>query len=92
MLWFPLALAGLAVVFDLRTREIPNFLPLALLTGAAMAFLWGLHPLGGWASIGGALLALLIGGLLFWLGGWGGGDVKLLVGLGTGWARPVSLQ
>ena len=71
-----------AVVFDLRTRRIPNLLtgPLAL-AGLAWAF-WRGGPAGaGWALAAGVLLMLPFVVLFVFAGG-GAGDAKLMAGLG----------
>ena len=76
-----------AAVTDLRTQKIPNWLTV---TGAVLGLLY--HTLAG-TQLGfvGSLLGLLVGFSLlllpFVLGGGGGGDVKLLAGLGAwvGW-------
>jgi prepilin peptidase CpaA len=66
-----------AAASDVRTRKIPNAIPLALaLYGLAF------NAFGGWRlalSAGAAgLLVLIVGTLPFSLGAFGGGDVKLL--------------
>ncbi len=83
-----LLLGGLACVFDLRTRRIPNALTFG---GAAVALLYAvasrgfdglLASLEGW----GVGLALFLP--MFLLGGMGAGDVKLLACLGA-WVGPL---
>jgi prepilin peptidase CpaA len=82
-----LLIALTAVVHDVRTRRIPNYLTFG---GAAAALLFGIirgglpgavQPLGGW----------LLGAAMFFpffaLGGMGAGDVKLLAALGA-WLGP----
>jgi prepilin peptidase CpaA len=76
-----LACAGVAVVFDLRERRIPNWL-----TGPALLFGLVLHlMLGGFAQLGWSLAAALIAGTVFMVfyvaGGMGAGDVKLIAAL-----------
>lgn len=89
----PLALLGIAGWFDLRTREIPDVLPLALLACAVAAHAldwdqvtWGDAALG-------AALGLALPAVLFYAGGMGGGDVKLLASLGAlvGWPAVLEL-
>jgi prepilin peptidase CpaA len=82
-----LAVAGIACVFDVRTRRIPNWLTF----GAAAAGLV-VHLVAGGANgiersaAGWAVgVALLI--LPYLLGGMGGGDVKLMGALGA-WLGP----
>lgn len=82
-----LAICLAACAYDLRTRRIPN-----VLTFGAAGLALGFHAFaGGLASFGTSFagwvvgLALLVP--LFWLGGMGGGDVKLLAALGA-WMGP----
>jgi len=74
---------GLCMASDLRTRRIPNVLTLPVIAlGLALGtFMHGLAGFG--ASLGGAALAtaLLLGP--FALGGVGGGDVKMMAGVGS---------
>ena len=72
-----------AAAIDVRTGRIPNALTApAVLAGLVLATLaQGLGGLG--SALGGAALALVIGGTLFALGGMGGGDAKLLVVVGA---------
>jgi prepilin peptidase CpaA len=77
-----------AAAVDLRARHIPNWITFSLiLAGFAQSFTW-VRTVGGPAD---ALLGFLTGfGLtliLYLLGGMGGGDVKLLAGLGA-WLGP----
>lgn len=72
-----------AVTSDLRTRKIPNRITIsAAAAGLALA---ALH--GGWyglaASIAGAVLGFLFFAFFFWMGGMGGGDVKLMAAFGA---------
>lgn len=70
--------ACVACVFDIRDRRIPNRLtgPVLFLGIAAHAFF------SGWKGLADAMLAALLGGLVFLLfhlaGGMGAGDVKLM--------------
>lgn len=72
------AFTGTAAITDLRTRRIPNWLTLTAFILGVSFQIWR----GGWAGLGTAGLAFLVGfGLFFvlWLiGGGGGGDVKLM--------------
>lgn len=88
-----LFLATIAAAFDLRSREIPNWIP-------AAAIVWGLVAIGvGWSDHG--LLSSFIGGLIglvvllpfYATGGLGAGDVKLMAGLGVifGWRSTLFL-
>ncbi|HEX4147647.1 MAG TPA: prepilin peptidase [Pirellulales bacterium] len=82
----------LAAVIDLRTRHVPDAIPLAILVLAiaGIALGWLSH---GWLAAGaGLLLGLALGAPLFALGGWGGGDVKLLAALGAALGPLALLQ
>jgi prepilin peptidase CpaA len=76
-----------AAVTDLRTRRIHNWLTFSIiLTGLCRPLLVGAPPTVGQAALGmfaGAALPLV----LFALGALGGGDVKLLAGVGA-WLGP----
>src|SRR5215207_852064 len=75
-------LVGYAAWTDLRSRRIPNRLTLGiLLCGLALRAVEGMGPL----TIGllGAGLGLAIAVVLFGLGAVGGGDGKLLIGVGA---------
>jgi prepilin peptidase CpaA len=76
------ALVGYAGWIDLRTRRIPNWLTLGiLLFGLMLKAPTGLGPLASGAI--GAALGLALAVVLFGLGAVGGGDGKLLIGVGA---------
>ena len=82
-------LLGLAaVVFDVRTRRIPNVLTLG---GAAAALAYAAHA-GGAAGAGAAFAGWVLGAAFFFpffaLGGMGAGDVKLVAAFGA-WLGPA---
>ena len=84
-----LALLAWAAVADARTRRIRNWLTASLvLTG------WAHHAAGGVGGAAWSVAGLLVGfGLTvgpFALGAIGGGDVKLLAGIGA-WVGPVGV-
>jgi prepilin peptidase CpaA len=83
------ALLGWAAIQDVRTRRIPNWLTLALAaSGILKSFVTrgGISP----AEAGlGLLVGFAIPFLLFALGALGGGDVKLLAGIGA-WLGAVA--
>jgi prepilin peptidase CpaA len=78
-----LVLGGAAAVQDLATRRISNWIPAAGLAGGL-----GWHvATSGWrgllAAAGGAAAGFGILLVFYLLGGMGGGDVKLMAGLGA---------
>jgi prepilin peptidase CpaA len=83
-----LAVACTAVVFDVRTRRIPNLLNF----GAAAAALIFAFVAAGTSGATTAAAAWLVGAALFFpifaLGGMGAGDVKLLAALAA-WLGPM---
>ena len=73
-----------ALVCDLRTREIPDWIPLLIVAWACLATATGLCTRSlGLALSAGALLGLGLGAAVFYLGWPGGGDVKLLAAIGA---------
>jgi prepilin peptidase CpaA len=83
-----LAVALIAVAFDVRTRRIPNWLTF----GAAAAALIAGWTDAGTLGLGRAALAWFVGALIFFplfaLRGMGAGDVKLVAALAA-WLGPV---
>lgn len=84
------ALCLAAVVFDLRTRRIPNYLTLPALGAGLLLSVIG----GGYDLAGSVMAVVLLGGCfaLFALaGGMGWGDVKLMAAVGAllGWPLPA---
>ncbi|MEN6328546.1 MAG: prepilin peptidase [Syntrophomonas sp.] len=75
---FLLGMLGLAVVYDVRSRRIPNWI---VFSGMVFALLYHLY-LGGCSGLFYSLKGLLVGIALlilpFAMGGMGAGDVKLL--------------
>jgi prepilin peptidase CpaA len=72
-----------ATVEDLVRREIPNWIPAAALTGGIAASVWMSGSSGLGASLLGAVVGFLVFLIFYALGGMGGGDVKLMAGLGA---------
>jgi len=90
--WWPtFAVLGVATFTDLRSRRIPNWLVLPFLLAGLAVSIWmhGWQGLG--QSLGGALLGLVVYGILFWMGGMGAGDVKLCAAIGA-WVGPQQLM
>jgi prepilin peptidase CpaA len=76
-------LVAAAAAVDIYKREIPDSIPAAILilALASTGFHWTRI---GWVSLlAGLSLTFLIGLALFKLGGFGGGDVKLLAAIGA---------
>lgn len=83
ILWIAFAILAIAVFFDLRSREIPDALSVCLLLLALGATGFKLHRIGWLDSFLGFALGLCCGLVLFRMGGFGGGDVKLMASLGA---------
>ena len=88
-------LGGLLVgtIADLRTREVPDWLNFSLIaSGLGLGTLASVaetswHPLIG--SVAGLALGVLLGYVMFYAGQWGGGDAKLIMGLGALFGLPL---
>jgi prepilin peptidase CpaA len=89
--WPIVVVLVIATFTDVRSRRIPNWLVLPFLVLGIGVSTWryGWHGLG--QSAGGAALGLVIFGFLFWMGGMGAGDVKLLAAIGA-WIGPGQLM
>jgi Flp pilus assembly protein protease CpaA len=83
VLWIPLLLLTIAAAFDMKDREIPDWIPLSMLGWVMTATVLGISPYGWLLSALGLAVGLAFGALVFWLGGFGGGDAKLLAALGA---------
>jgi prepilin peptidase CpaA len=81
--WLPLVVVLVAAAFDLRSREVPDWVALVLLGWAVVATGFRLHPVGWLALLAGLGAGLGLSVALFALGGLGGGDVKLTAALGA---------
>jgi len=81
--WIPCLLVFIAAAIDLRKREVPDEIPLYLLawTVGVTAGRWQASA---WVSLAlGLALGLVVAVALFALGGFGGGDAKLIAALGA---------
>jgi len=81
--WSALGLTAVATAFDLRSREIPDAVPLALVAVALLAAGTGAHPAGLQGLLLGAASGLVVGAIAFGAGALGGGDAKLIAALGA---------
>jgi len=83
-----MALTAIAMVLDLRTRKLPNWLtvPAFVLALVFHGCTGGLPGLG--SALGGFAIGFGILLLLWLIGGGGGGDVKLMGAIGA-WIGPV---
>lgn len=83
-----------ATISDLKKREVPNWVNYGLvvvglglgLLQSAVAADWRFIAF----SVAGAAAALALASLMFYTGQWGGGDSKLLVGMGAALGLPFS--
>ncbi|HEV7998696.1 MAG TPA: prepilin peptidase [Planctomycetaceae bacterium] len=83
MIYVAIGLTLVAMVYDLKRREIPDWIGALLVVCAAAAIAARLTEVT-WAGLGiGAALGLAVTLPLYALGGFGGGDVKLVVALGA---------
>lgn len=89
--WWPtVVMLVVATISDMRSRRIPNWLVLPFLVAGIVAST-ATHGLSGLRqSLLGVLLAALLLGILYWLGGMGMGDVKLCAAIGA-WIGPRQL-
>lgn len=90
--WWPTFVVLIVATFtDLRSRRIPNWLVVPFMIGGLVVPAWfhGWHD-GFLQSIEGFALGALIYGILFWMGGMGMGDVKLVAAIGA-WIGPSQL-
>ncbi len=76
-------LVAIAAVGDLRTREVPDWIPAAVLCCGLLAALVAWTGAAWLAAVAGFALGLALTWPLFALGGLQGGDVKLLAALGS---------
>ena len=77
----PLSICLLAAFIDLRTREIPDALPLALVITTPLYVLWSSGSVW-WQHLLGGCIAFVLAALLGRGDRFGGGDVKLFAALG----------
>ncbi len=78
-----LMLLLLATFCDLRTREIPDWIPLAIVALAVVAAAVGAANVRWWMVISGGAVGLAVGAALFRFARLGGGDAKLIAAIGA---------
>ena len=77
----------LGSITDFKTREVPDFLNFSLMAigivfGTVTSIIsWNIWPL--LSSLVGLGVGYLLGAAMFYTGQWGGGDAKMLMGLGA---------
>jgi prepilin peptidase CpaA len=77
-------IAGAAAVFeDLRRRQIPNWIPVFALISGLVLHVTSAGPRGLLTAGAGAACGFGVFLLFYILGGMGGGDVKLMAGMGA---------
>lgn len=77
------ALGCAAVIGDLRARTIPNWLSGAGVAAGLVCGVWTEGARGGSMALAGAAAGFAAFLVWHWLGGLGGGDVKLMAGFGA---------
>ncbi len=82
IVWIPIIIAAIAVLFDLRSREIPDSLSILLVLLAFLKLALPIASLTWWSHLLGGSVALMVGAVLAHRDGFGGGDVKLFAALG----------
>lgn len=89
MILFGITLIGLAIatITDLRTREVPDWASYGLIyVGLGLNLLFSFIYWDYWFfvnSLAGFALFLIVALIMFYAGQWGGGDSKVLMGLGA---------
>lgn len=72
---------------DLKKREVPDFLSYFLISiGLVFAIINAIYFKSFWPivfSLSGLLFCFVFGAIMFYTGQWGGGDAKVLMGVGT---------
>ena len=93
MNWVPVAICCIALVHDLRSREIPDWLPIFLSVMFTVRMLASDVMLPWWQHVLGGLFALILGLIVGYGDRFGGGDIKLFgaIGLWFGMAAVLPL-
>ncbi|QDV12601.1 Type IV leader peptidase family protein [Rosistilla oblonga] len=79
--WLPAMACGVAVYHDVRTREIPDWLPIMLVVLVPVRMVVAGSVGAWWQHLAGGLLALAIGLLIGRGDRFGGGDIKLFAAI-----------
>ena len=87
MIYIAVSLILVATVCDLRKREVPDWISIALLLAAIAATALHVGQTGWLGLVIGLALGLAIGTALFAWCGLGGGDAKLIAALGAVFGR-----
>lgn len=82
-LLMPAVVLMIAAAIDLKTREIPDTISVALAICGSMAAVYGWAGILWWMVACGILTGLFVGLLMFRFAGFGGGDAKVIAGLGA---------
>ena len=83
LLLVPLLLLMVASISDLKTREIPDSISVALLITGITAAVFGLAGIRWWMVFTGLAVGFTVGYLLFRFAQFGGGDAKVIAGIGA---------
>ncbi len=78
----PVGVAAGAALVDARRGRIPDGFPIALCVWGLVTALAGWRPDPWWSAVCGVLVGGIVGSLLFFAAGFGGGDAKLIASLG----------
>ena len=78
-----LALLVVASAYDLKTREIPDWISLLLLVAAVGAATASVAGIRFWMVVTGGVLGLVVGYAMFRWARFGGGDAKLIAAIGA---------
>lgn len=90
MLFIPLAMLAIACIYDFRSREIPDWIPILLIGSAAIAVGFDGISVSFFQLLLGILVGFAVTAIFGLAGGLGGGDVKLVAALGA-WLGPIAL-